>query len=154
MSLWLALAVAVLVWELLGIDTGTHRPHLTISALTLVYRPLDAAMLLVWMLVGIGYGVTRARAPLESADTPTALWGGRPSASFVPALLLPASRAAGLAFWAGIAAVAVVVDQAGRRSGGRLANAEEALRFVTTSAGVNTFLVVAWIYAGYHLFAH
>jgi hypothetical protein len=153
-SLWLALALVVLAWEILGINTGTHQPHLTISALTLVYRPLNAALLMVWMLVGLGYGVARARAPVDDTKASVTPPGATPSAALVPALLLPASQPAGLAFWLGVLALAVVIDQAGRRSGGRLANAEEILRFVTTSTVANACLVVAWIYGGYHLFAH
>jgi hypothetical protein len=153
-SPWLALAFAVLAWELLGIDTGTQQPHLTISALTLLYRPLNAATLMVWMLVGLGYGAARARVPVEGVNTPAILPGASPSPACAPALLLPSSRPAGVAFWLGVVTVAAVIDQIGRHSGGRLANAEELLRFVTASAMARAVLVVAWIYAGYHLFAH
>src|ERR1700733_4306889 len=38
---WLALIVVVLAWEVLGIDTGPHQYHLTISALAQAYRPLN-----------------------------------------------------------------------------------------------------------------
>jgi hypothetical protein len=72
----------------------------------------------------------------------------------VPALLLPSSRAVGVGFWLGLVAVGVVVDLAARRSGGRLANAEELLRLVADSMVANVIVVVAWTYAGYHLFAH
>jgi hypothetical protein len=153
-SPWLALAFTVLAWELLGIDTGTHQPHLTISALTLLYRPLNAATLMVWMLVGLGFGVALARAPVEGMHTSATLPGTSPSPACAPALLLPSSRPAGVAFWLGVVTVAAVVDQIGRHSAGRLANAEELLRFVTTSKVASALLVVAWIYAGYHLFAH
>jgi hypothetical protein len=153
-SPWIALAVAVLAWELLGIDTGTRQPHLTISALTLAYRPLNAATLMVWMLVGLGYGAARARAPAEGMSTSVAFPGAARSPVIAPALLLPSNRPAGVAFWLGVVTVAAVIDQAGRHSGGRLANSEELLRFVTTSPAVSAFLVGAWIYAGYHLFAH
>ena len=56
------LAVA-LAWDVLGIDTGPHQYHLTISALAQAYRPLNAGLLLVWMLVGVGYQAARVRAP-------------------------------------------------------------------------------------------
>ena len=51
---WLGLTLVVVAWEVLGIDTGPHQYHLTISALAQAYRPLNAALLLVWVLVGIG----------------------------------------------------------------------------------------------------
>jgi hypothetical protein len=175
-SIWLVLTLVVLAWEILGIDTGKHAPHLTISALTQSFRPLNAAMLLVWMLVGIGYGAARARAPRVSRSDSGGSDPGRvvavqqgdgsetpemPSAVMVahlpvtaPALLLPASRPAGVAFWLGLVLAAVVVDQGARHSNGRLANAEELVRFITTPLAANVLLVVAWAYAGYHIFAH
>src|SRR6202161_2403477 len=64
---WLALILAVLAWEILGIDSGPHQYHLTISALAQAYRPLNAALLLVWVLIGIGYEAARLRAPIESS---------------------------------------------------------------------------------------
>jgi hypothetical protein len=129
---------------------------------------MNAAMLLVWMLVGVGYGAARARTPLEPGTaTPSPdrspiggggalgipLWSHFPP-GIVLALFLPSSRPAGVAFWLGVAAAAVVVDQLARRSGGRLANAEELVRFITTPMTANVVLVVAWTYAGYHIFAH
>ncbi len=62
-SPWLVLLVVALAWDVLGIDTGPHQYHLTISALAQAYRPLNAALLLVWLLVGIGYELARRRAP-------------------------------------------------------------------------------------------
>ena len=61
---WLMLLLVTLAWDVLGIDTGPHQYHLTISALAQAYRPLNAALLLVWMLVGIGYEAARVRAPV------------------------------------------------------------------------------------------
>lgn len=164
-SPWLGLTLVVLAWEILGIDTGSHEPHLTISALTQAFRPLNAALLLVWMLVGLGYGAARARAPV--ADQSSSLYRSgaersTPLASLMsthipatmPALLLPASRPAGVAFWISLVGATVLVDLAARRSGGRLANTEEFLRFITTPPAANVLLVVAWTYAGYHIFAH
>jgi hypothetical protein len=177
-SIWLVLTLVVLAWEVLGIDTGKHVPHLTISALTQSFRPLNAAMLLVWMFVGVGYGAARARAPVGSDSGPEGperegdgavpgaggLEGGNVltgvvpvvahGAVVVPALLLPASRPAGVSFWLGLVVAAVVVDQLARRSSGRLANAEELVRFITTPMAANALLVIAWAYAGYHIFAH
>jgi hypothetical protein len=155
----------VLAWEILGIDTGKHEAHLTISALTEAFRPLNAAMLLVWVLVGLGYGASRARAPevdQSSSFNRRGAVGSPPLASVMsallpatmPALLLPSSRPAGVAFWLGLVVAIVLVDLAARRSGGRLANSEEFLRFITAPMAANVLLVVAWTYAGYHLFAH
>ena len=60
--------MVALAWDVLGIDTGPHEYHLTISALAQAYRPLNAALLLVWMLAGVGYGAARARAPVASTS--------------------------------------------------------------------------------------
>ncbi len=161
-SPWLLLTLVVLAWEILGIDTSARQPHLTISALTQAFRPMNAAFVLVWILVGLGYGAARARAPrkllghiidmAEETDEPNGT-ATRRSPAMVPALLLPASRSAGVGFWLGVVVVAVTIDQVARRSGGRLANAEELVRFVTTPVLANGFLVIAWAYAGYHSFA-
>ncbi len=164
-SLWLGLALVVLAWEILGIDTGKHEAHLTISALAQAFRPLNAATLLVWMLVGLGYGAARARAP--GVDHPSSFHRrgaerSPPLASVMfthvpatmPALLLPSSRPSGVAFWLGIVVAIVLLDLVARRSGGRLANGEEFLRLITAPPATNVLLVVAWGYAGYHLFAH
>ena len=164
-SLWLGLSLVVLAWEILGIHTGKHEAHLTISALTQAFRPLNAAMLLVWMLVGLGHGAARARAPVVDQSSSLYRSGAErspPLASLmfahfpatVPALLLPSSRPAGVTFWLGSVVAIVLVDLAARRSGGRLANSEEFLRFITAPTAANVLLVVAWSYAGYHFFAH
>jgi hypothetical protein len=171
-SPWLALVLVVLAWEVLGIDTGAHEAHLTISALAQAFRPLKAGLLLVWMTVGLGYGAARTRAPLEGPSREKA-HGEPPGASscagvavmfgqravfaheaFPPALLLPNSRAAGVAFWVGFVVACVLVDLAARRSRGRLANAEEFVRLISGPAVANILLAVAWAYAGWHLFAH
>jgi hypothetical protein len=163
-SLWIGLSVVTLAWEILGIDTGKRAPHLTISSLTTEFRPLHAALLLVWMLVGCGYGAARARAPigtqtgkgrgLERGHTSALASGNGWHALSAPALLLPASNPVGLVFWIAIAVTAVALDQIGRRSGGRWASAEELVRFTTTDRVVNASAIVVWTYAGYHLFAH
>jgi hypothetical protein len=165
-ALWLAIIVVIVAWEVLGIDTGPHEYHLTISALAQAYRPLNAALLLVWVLVGVGYATARLRAPLGSdgwraAEAPktqggTALamavgsTGGHPG---TPALLLPQNPGVGVAFWVAVPMVVVVIDTAGRRSGGRLATAEEFVRFISTAWPANLALIAAWGFAGYHLFA-
>jgi hypothetical protein len=165
-SPWLALVLVVLVWELLGIDTGPHEPHLTISALAQAFRPLNAGLLLVWMVVGLGYGAARARAPVDRASggaahglspkapssAATVVTIGYPSR--LPALLLPENRVVGVAFWVGLIAACVLVDLAARRSRGRLTNAEEFVRLISRPTVANILLVVAWTYAGWHLFAH
>jgi hypothetical protein len=164
---WLALIVVVLVWEILGIDSGPHQYHLTISALAQAYRPLNAALLLTWILVGIGYEVARARAAIdprapghEQNQSPT-----QPRGAFVmavgsagvhhgpPALLLPQSPPIGVAFWIAVPIAAVLIDWSARRSHGRRASADEFVRFISTSRLANYALIAAWAFAGYHLFA-
>ena len=66
---WILLVVVALAWDVLGIDTGPHQYHLTISALAQAYRPLNAALLLTWMLAGVGYEAARARAPAARIST-------------------------------------------------------------------------------------
>jgi hypothetical protein len=165
---WLALILAVLAWEILGIDTGPHQYHLTISALAQAYRPLNAALLLVWLLVGIGYEAARVRAPIDGSQARPDLarphspkhWGAFNVAMGslgthhgAPALLLPQSPPAGLAFWVAVPLAAVVIDWAARRSEGGRASAEEFIRFISTSRIANYALIAAWGFAGYHLFA-
>ncbi len=161
---WWLLALVVVIWEVLGIDTGPHEPHLTISALSQAFRPVHAGILLVWILVGLGYGVARARAPVEQVPGGPAPGGSLANLSgalavsrrseVAPALLLPANRAVGVAFWVAVVAACVFVDLAARRSRGRLASAEELLRFISGPAPGKVALVAAWTYAGWHLFAH
>jgi hypothetical protein len=170
---WLGVIVVAATWDVLGIDTGPHEYHLTISALSQAYRPLNALLLLVWMTVGIGYAAARARAPLGSRSLDASAGnglgaergggaalcalgmapdggGGHP---LLPALLLPSNRAVGVVFWVGLLVVAVAVDLIARRSAGRMATAEEFARFISTSAVANVALISAWAFAGYHLFA-
>jgi hypothetical protein len=59
-----------------------------------------------------------------------------------------------VAFWVGLVAVCVLVDQAARRSRGRMANAGELIRLISRPRAANVVLVVAWAYAGWHLFAY
>jgi hypothetical protein len=165
---WLVLVAVVVVWEILGIDSGPHQYHLTVSALAQAYRPLNAALLLAWVLVGVGYEVARVRTPVDgfrarddAPDPDASARGGVPAALVAtlgghhaaPALLLPQSPRVGVAFWVAVPLAAVLVDLAARRSGGRRANAEEFVRFISTSAVANVALIAAWVFAGYHLFA-
>ncbi len=159
---WLALIVVAAAWDILGIDTGPHEAHLTISALSQVYRPLNALLLLVWMLVGIGYAAARARAPvarrieMDPAPPGVALAAvvvptGRHSLG--PGLLLPSDRPVGVIFWIAVLVLVVAVDLAARRSAGRFATAEEFARFISAAWPANVVLIAAWAFAGYHLFA-
>ena len=166
---WALLLVVALAWDLLGLDSGPHEYHLTLSALSQAYRPLDAGLLLCWMLVGVGYQVARVRGrrpgsgtagsspttdPPRPLDRGGVAWGaGGVGHGFAPGLLLPQRPAVGVAFWLAVPAAAVVVDQLARRSGGRIATAEEFVRFVSTSPVANAVCVAAWVLAGFHLFA-
>lgn len=165
---WLALILVVLAWEVLGIDTGPRQYHLTISALAQAYRPLNATLLLVWMLVGIGYEIARARRPIDDSEarrgrrrsdrpehggTLAMAMGSLGAHHGTPALLLPQSPPTGVAFWVCVPLAAVIIDWAARRSDGRRANAEEFMRFISTARGARYALIAAWIFAGYHLFA-
>lgn len=168
---WLLLVVVAVAWDVLGIDTGAHEAHLTISALAQAYRPLNAGLLLVWMLIGVGYGVARARAPLGAAPIRGAgearegvAWcaaGLAPAtgshslepALLQPALLLPSNKPAGVAFWVAVLVAGFAVDLVARRSNGLFASAEELVRFISSSPLANWALIVAWAFAGYHLFA-
>jgi len=167
---WLVLFTVALAWDVLGIDTGPHRYHLTISALAQAYRPLNAGLLLFWVLVGVGYEAARVRAPSagpgdratavgRGPDTPTS--GAVLGAGLVnlgahpttPGLLLPSSPPVGVAFWVAVPCTALLVDLVARRSAGRVANAEEFIRFISTAKAANVALIAAWVFAGYHLFA-
>ena len=160
---WLALTVVVVAWEALGIDTGPHQAHLTISALSQAFRALNAALLAIWILVGWGYGWARSRAPARTGpEAGRPADGGGPGRGAVvlvhtpaslPALLLPSSRAVGVGFWIGLVVAGVLVDLEARHSGGRRATAEELVRFITAPVVANIVVVAAWIFAGYHLFA-
>lgn len=170
---WLVVIVVAAAWDALGTDTGRHEYHLTISALSQAYRPLNALLLLVWISLGIGYAAARARAPSSAKDRDTtpghglelegqggaALCaggfapGGGAGHLLTPALLLPSNRPAGIAFWVGLLVVAVGVDLWARRSDGRLATAEEFARFISSAPVANVALIAAWAFAGYHLFA-
>jgi hypothetical protein len=171
---WLALVVIAVAWDVLALDTPPTQYHLTISALSQAYRPLNAAVLLIWLGVGVGYGATRARAPSrpmrvaapstqEAPDAPTAGFVGVVTATVsrhgahvghpFPGLLLPQVPAVGVAFWVAVPVAALALDQVARRGDGRIANSEEFLRFISTATLAKILLVAAWAFAGYHLFA-
>ncbi len=168
---WLILILVALAWDILGIDSGPHQYHLTISALAQAYRPLNAAVLLIWMLVGVGYEVARVRAPEdeEAAPPPAASYQrdspegrhgllgacvlGLGAHAYPPALLLPQSPPVGVAFWIAVPVAAIVIDLVARRTNGVIATAEEFVRFISTSRVARLLLVAAWAFAGYHLFA-
>ena len=167
---WIVLFLAVLAWDVLGLDTAPHQHHLTISALAQAYRPLNAALFLLWMLTGIGYEAARARAPVSvpiistpsertDPDTPghrAALSAGMLTLGhhpIAPALLLPQSPLAGVAFWIAIPVACLLVDLGARHSDGRVPNVEEVIRFISTPKVANVALIAAWAFAGYHLFA-
>ena len=170
---WLVVIVLAAAWDALGIDTGPHEYHLTISALSAAFRLLDALLLLVWMLVGIGYAAAapagRWIAPVVRGRT------NRHQGAAAPSLglgwrtrrrrhRLPGIRSGrrcccrrtapwGSSSGSGSCVVAVFVDLFARRSAGRLATAEEFARFISTSRVANVVLIAAWAFAGYHLFA-
>ena len=170
---WWALVVVVVAWEALGIDTGRRSAHLTVSALAQAFRPMHAALLAAWILVGLAFGAIRARADepegaaASPAGPPTPALGalgvgaaasargaagplGHPGV----ALLLPDDRAAGVAFWVGVLVVAVLLEVGARRWPASLAGAAEMVRLVSGPPVARVLLVVAWTYAGWHLFAH
>jgi hypothetical protein len=157
---WLILIALAAAWDVLGIDTGAHEAHLTISALAQAFRPVNAGLLLVWMLVGMGYGVARARAPRimppgvpAGPQVMAGLLGPLRGRSSVPSLLLPSSRPVGPIFWIAVLLAGIVVDQAARRSRGTFATSGDLVRFTTNTLPVRVLLIAAWLLAGYHLFA-
>jgi hypothetical protein len=78
---------------------------------------------------------------------------GIPHRALPPALLLPGNRAVGVAFWVAFVVVGVLVDLVARHSRGRVASVEEFVRLISRPTAANILLVVAWGYAGWHLFA-
>jgi hypothetical protein len=160
LSPWLILIAVAAIWDVLGIDTGVHQAHLTISALAQAFRPVNAALLLVWMLVGMGYGLARARAPHRGRSAKPAgphmfVASMVPSRGHpeMPALLLPSSRPVGLLFWGATCMAGIVIDQAARRSRGRFATSGDFVRFTSTALPARILLIAAWTFAGFHLFA-
>jgi hypothetical protein len=160
LSPWLLLIGLGAAWDVLGIDTGPRQAHLTISALAQAFRPVNAALLLVWIFVGLGIGLARARAPRTTSPGqpagPHVMAGflvplrGQPA---VLSLLLPSSRPVGLLFWGAVVIAGLVVDQLARRSGGALATSGDLVRFATSALPIRIVLIAAWLFAGYHLFA-
>jgi hypothetical protein len=160
LSPWLILIAVAAAWDVLGIDTGAHQAHLTISALAQAFRPVNAALLLVWMLVGVGYGFARARGPRTAPSTGSAgphvlAVSGAPLRGHpeMLALLLPSSRPVGLLFWGAACLAGIVIDQTARRTRGKFATAGDLVRFASTALLARILLIAAWTFAGYHLFA-
>ena len=90
------------------------------------YRAIDAALLFVWILVGIGYGIMRPRTPADDGSSPRdANDAGVASSSAAIAVamrpetpvlgvLLPNNRAAGVTFWVGSVGTCVLADVTAR----------------------------------------
>ncbi|MHB1508803.1 MAG: hypothetical protein ACYCST_13245 [Acidimicrobiales bacterium] len=178
LSPWLLLALAILTWEALGIDTGTHAPHLTISALSQTFRALHAALLAVWMAVGIGYAIATAGIQTHgrTAGDPSGSgvvagllggWSERAANQYrlvpgpdlshrtaVLALLLGRSRAVGVAFWVGVAICSALIETAARHSHERIPDFLRVLELVSRPVPARLVLIAAWTFAGWHLFAH
>ncbi len=178
LSPWIALGVVILAWEALGIDTGRHSPHLTISALSQAFRALHAALLAVWMAVGIGYAFATAgttRHARTSGDLPGSVmatgplggWTARASDEYrlvlghhisqgatVLALLLGHSRAVGVAFWVGVGVCATLIEAAARHSYERVPDFLQVLELMSRRRPARVVVVAAWTFAGWHLFAH
>lgn len=164
---WLVLGVVVAIWEALGIATGRHEPHLTLSALTLHYRSVRAGALAGWLWVGLCFGLARtatraaasgvpdAAAPSGLAAGPVAAAGhlGRAPVAEL-ALLEGRSRAVGVGFWLGVVVAAAVIELVARRSAGKLADFVALLAFVSRPFVPRVLEAAAWAYAGWHLFAH
>jgi hypothetical protein len=152
---WFAVAVLAVAWDLLGIDTGPHEAHLTLSALTQAFRPLNAAVLLLWVAIGVGYGVTRARIPRpERTDAQPGPASAAATLPFGgPSLLLPAARSAGVAFWLGIAALCLLLHLVGYRTRGAVATAGGLVRLLSASPWASAVLMALWLGVGFHLFA-
>lgn len=155
-SPWLVLVTVAAAWEALAIDTGRRAPHLTVSALALAFRPLEAALYLLWLGAGLVYGLALAHRARPPTSGPAA--SGSPALARIPpflvALLLPHSRAYGVAFWILYAASAGATEAAARLSHGKIATAEEALSLLQRNVLARVFVPLAWGYAGWHLFAH
>lgn len=216
---WVAMVVVVVVWEILGIDTGPHQPHLTLSALTLAFRGMRAATLTVWIALGIGFALVRRRvradrgvdrgqlsdrrlgvgvarsirntgsvrrpgagsgsgslvvAPVIALGALGAVVGSAGSGfaghgfagsgygariggsgfGVLVALLLGDSRAVGVGFWIGVVVCGLLVELAARRLRAGIATFETVLRLVTGPPVARIVAVGAWVYAGWHLFAH
>lgn len=182
---WAVLLVVVVVWEILGIDTGPHQPHLTLSALTLAFRGMRAATLAVWIGLGVVFAVVRRHArqagggdgrwsprhrpprsaPGAGATAAMVAFPATARSALVPtralprpepmlALLLGDSRAVGVGFWIGVVACAVLVELAARRAAATVASFETVMLAVTGPPVARLAAVAAWVYAGWHLFAH
>jgi len=180
---WVLLGVVVLAWEILGIDTGRHQPHLTLSALTLAFRPVRATTLAAWSAVGVYFAAVRGRAatgsdprrPQQQSSIREQRAPGRRGASglavVAPAVILTGarlipsrapllallegdSRAVGIGFWIGVAACAVGIEWSARRIFEGIVTFDTLLWSASQPRVVRLVMVGAWVYAGWHLFAH
>jgi hypothetical protein len=165
LSPWIAIAVVAVAWDVLALDTAENEHHLTISALSQAYRPLHAAILLVWMGVGVVYASARSRSPVgrEREEGPGAATAAMLCAVaarwhlpslYGPALLVGTNNAVGVGFWLAVPACAVLVEVFARRSEGRVATFEELLRLLSGPAAGRAVAIAAWVFAGWHLFSH
>lgn len=176
---WLVLTAVVVVWEALGIATGPHQPHLTISALAQAFRPVHAALLATWMGVGLLWVVVTGRTARRDGDRGS--WPGRrqhmlgvvvlgfvPARTLVPgtrgsgaggagtalAVLLGSSRAVGVGFWLAVVGGACTIDAVARWGPGAHLTCTGLLRLLWRNRVVRTVVVIAWLVAGWHLFSH
>lgn len=157
---WALVGLVVLTWELLGLDTGKGT-HLTLSGLTQAIRPLSAVTMMIWLLVGLRCALERRQPKRASSKpAPTDVLGATTGWSLhlhmaspgLVALALPSSRSVGVCFWIAAGVGSLGLEIWARRSGGRVATANEVLSFGCRSQ-IGQFLVVAaWVIAGYHLF--
>ena len=153
---WLALVVIVVCWDALGLATGAHAAHLTASALAQSFRSFNAALELLWIGVGLWFGIAASRVPSPDKGDGTCPAAG--AALFAVthhplALLLPDDRAAGIAFFIGVVAMGVVLQLFAWHSHGRIPTVGEAFDALSAPIGGRLALMAIWGYGGWHLFA-
>lgn len=91
----------------------------------------------------------------QARGIPTATAGlGLLHHSSLLALLEGDSRAVGVGFWIGVVVVAGAVEVMARRSAGRFCTFEQLLRWISEPVLAEVVAAAAWVYAGWHLFAH
>lgn len=154
---WLALAVAVAAWEALGIDTRPHALHLTLSSLALHFQGVRAAAELAWS--GIGLAWARVRADEARRRRPRPLPGTGTRSPGVPplvvlALLIGTDPATGFAFFAVVIAATGALEVRSRRPQSEVASLAELLRRLSNPPVLRLACAAAWVFGGWHLFAH